>query len=93
MSKLSIPVHSTKMFSYDTIDKTFISEASNFAGSFMGRVYDDACDIGFLIESVRTGVKKLFLLANESINKLEGEIESWNFVSDDGKFKAIIFND
>jgi hypothetical protein len=92
--KLAIPVHSSKLFTYNIVTKTFTTEASNIVGKFMGRIYDDACDMGFLMESSRTGDKKLFYLSKEHCNPFEPEeITHWEFESQSGHFKAIIFND
>jgi len=95
MSRLLVPVFSTKQFTYDPETKTFIAEMSDLPSSPFKRVYDDACDVGFELESHKTGKRILFTLAAE--NKLdEGDIASWLFLStskDKLGFAVEIFND
>jgi len=93
--RLVIPVHDSNKFSWDPKDQTFATEASTLVSrgqGFLGRIYDDACDIGFDIKSVRTGEKKLFYLA-ETHKDAEGDVTHWTFVSRSNAFKAIVFND
>jgi hypothetical protein len=91
--KLRVPVHSMKLFTYDKINKTFVTEASNLGNVYASRIYDDACDIGFEIESPVTGKKVLFWLYEEHRTQDEDrEITHWTF-KDVGYFKAIVYND
>lgn len=96
MSKLSIPLFNTKQFFYRKESSCFVAEISDLPeGPFMGQVYDDACDMGFMMESERTGKKLLFLYDMSDWN--DGEIAGWNFSYDDYEnnvhFKALIIND
>jgi hypothetical protein len=40
------------------------------------QIYDDACDIGFTLQSARTGVKSNFFLEHEEWDE-EGELRFW----------------
>jgi hypothetical protein len=94
MSRLLVPVFSTKQFTYDPEVKTFATEMSSLPSSPFKRVYDDACDVGFELESHKTGKRILFTLAAE--NKDDGETISWLFLStnkDKLGFAVEIFND
>lgn len=104
---LDIPCHSSKFFHFNGEDKTFVTEASDMgmgAGQFIGyicdRVWNDACDVGFWLESSVTGVKKLFTFDGED-KYPDGdggfEIAGWRFTcyDKDGKveYKALVIND
>lgn len=53
---------STRRFTFVKESKTFVAESSDFRGTGVsGRVYDDACDEGFVLVSERTGQKILCL--------------------------------
>lgn len=91
---LSIPTYKARQFSWDA-DRKGAAEASDLgctAGIAPGRrVWSDACDVGFLVVSDRTGTEKLFTLAHER-RSADNELEAWVFVSEDG-FTATIYND
>ena len=58
-------------FTYHAPTKVFSAEMSDFARAGPGgRVYDDACDFGFIMVNPRTGGEVLFLLAGD---KRDGE--------------------
>jgi hypothetical protein len=99
---LDIPCHSSKFFTYNREDQSFVTEASDMgirAGQFLGyicdQVWNDACDIGFWLESSITGVKKLFTFDGE--DKSGEDIAGWRFncYDKDGKveYKALVIND
>jgi hypothetical protein len=101
---LDIPVHSSKFFHFNGKNKTFVTEASDMgygAGQFLGyicdRVWNDACDVGFWLESSITGVKKLFTFEGEDRSPDGEELYGWRFncYDKEGKveFKALIIND
>lgn len=71
-----------------------------------GRVYDDACDVGFIIVSERTGSQVLFVLDKEDMNG--DDVAGWNYkafahrslnayawkpIGHLGDLKALIIND
>ena len=71
---------STKNLTYDGTHKRFIAEASELPNP--GRIYDDACDVGYRIRSHKTG--KTILFANSNIIRdRDGDIQVWIYRSVD----------
>jgi hypothetical protein len=86
-----IPVHDGSKF--DWRGGSGYAEASDFGRSvWCRRVWSDACDVGFVVVSPRTGVKKLFTLVREERDG-EGEVTSWKFVECGGDVCITVFND
>lgn len=67
------PIHST---AFTFSKSTFVAEMSDLGNPLMGRVYDDACDIGFSVISAKTGKHAVF--AFESTDR-DGEGEAVGF--------------
>jgi len=78
MSIICSKYHSTRNFSYK--DKCFVAEASDL-GSITtphdGRVYDDACDVGFILVSEVTGDSVLFV--QDGVDMNGDEIAGWRY--------------
>ena len=87
------PVLSNK-FSFK--GNTFTAEASDLGKNFdLARVYDDACDEGFSIVSVKTRKVAVFALYDHD-EDAEGDLCAWNFkcvTPGLTHLKAVIFND
>lgn len=87
------PISSSK-FSFK--GNTFSAEASDFGRKFgLGLVYNDACDEGFSIVSVKTGKIAVFAL-NDHEEDSEGDLISWIFkcvTPGLTHLKAVIYND
>ena len=74
--------------------------ASDLArGNFMGRVWDDAADIGFLIHSDRLKKDFIFILTSEK-RDADNDIQFWTFKSVDERgaptqtpMTVTVFND
>jgi hypothetical protein len=74
---------------------TFTAEASELRDLKLGRVYDDACDMGFTIVSEKTGKGVVFVQTEDTVDR-EGDLLSINFVSVTPgltNLKVVIFND
>lgn len=76
----------------------FIGEMSEIGRQFkyFGRVYDDACDIGFTIISAKTGKHAVFALEKEVGDENDHEIMAWEFrcvTPGLTNLTAVIFND
>lgn len=75
---------------------TFSAEASDLGRAFhLSRVYDDACDAGFSIVSVKTKNVAVFALQKETRDN-EGDLASWEFACVTPgltHLKAVIYND
>lgn len=73
----------------------FSAEASDLRDLKLGRVYDDACDMGFTIISEKTGNGVVFVQTEDTLDS-EGDLLAINFVSVTPgltHLKAVIFND
>jgi hypothetical protein len=91
---LSPPSIDGNMFSWK--NGSGCAEASDFGpeGLPWGRVYDDACDVGFTVVSNKSGKCVVFALNHTEIN--DGDIQFWEFVSVTPNNKGIkikVFND
>lgn len=93
--RAGVPVHDGKLF--DWRDREGAVDASTLAANgdgraWMARMYDDACDVGFVVRSHRTGATRTFFLAEELVSTSQGETYAWRFRSADG-LVAVVFND
>jgi hypothetical protein len=70
---------STREFSYSAKTKCFVAEASDFGSKrYFGRVYDDACDEGFVLVSAKTGDS--VVLALDSVDQDgDGYVAGWRY--------------
>lgn len=72
--------HSTRNWSYHAQTRCFTAEASDFgpAGAvFDARVYDDACDVGFILVSHKTGDSILFVQDGTDMNG--DDVAGWRY--------------
>jgi hypothetical protein len=98
MKLKNIPVHSSRMFTWGGDNFTGhigLVDASDFGSSrIAGQIYDDACDVGFIVHSERTGKDELFFHAN-SYRDTDGELRHDTFVNRPTKpmITIKIFND
>ena len=87
---------STRLFTYDKDTKTFSTEMSDLPRSFnVVRIWDDACDQGFWLESHVTGQKKLFSISDRKVDN-EGDLMYFEFTCIEpglGDVKITMFND
>lgn len=87
------PISSNK-FSFR--GNTFTADASDLGRAFsLSRVWDDACDEGFSIVSVKTGRAAVFALYDHDEDN-EGDVTGWLFkcvTPGLTHLKAVIFND
>jgi hypothetical protein len=70
---------STRDFSFH--NNCFTAEASDIGGTggrcFDGRVYDDACDVGFILVSHLTGDSVLFV--QDGVDTHDDEVMGWRY--------------
>ena len=88
-------------FYWNKNNKTFSQECSSLKGfNVLSRIYDDACDEGFILVGEKTGKEVIFYL--EKTEYHDGELCSWNFKVVKNKAsrelnmletKLVIFND
>ena len=72
-------VHDARKFRWRDNEAT--GEAGELGQRLMGKLWDDAADVGFIVQSP-TGRKVAFVLDHEDRDR-EGEITSWVFTSHD----------
>jgi hypothetical protein len=65
-------------FTYNDATKLFIAEASDLQNQHLNRLYDDACDVGLVIESTKTG-KLVRYYMSSVVKDGDGDVESWNY--------------
>jgi len=91
---------STKQFNVYPDEKKFVAEASQL-GRFLERIYPDACDLGFVLESARTGKESMWY-ETRTLRNSDGDAEAWLFLPTSETimrhpqlkdWKVIIFND
>jgi hypothetical protein len=98
MAVLSPPEISTDLLTWCPEERIFVAEVSCLPVS-PGRVYDDACDVGFTLESARTG-RKVVVAEERTERDAEGEILFVDLVPVDARgpvrspeFRVRVFND
>ena len=70
---------STSQFDYHKKANLFSQDASSLRGTrFLGRLYDDAADTGFVLVSHKSGRAVPFYLVDEVENSY-GDVEHWEF--------------
>lgn len=91
MAKLlpSVPVHDGGKFHWSGNEGT--ADLSDFVpANLAGRLYADACDVGFYVVSQRTGRKVLF--TESDVERREGELVAYHYEADGG-LHITVFND
>lgn len=77
MAIIGSEISSTR-FTFIKSSKTFATEASDIKEChFLGRLYDDACDSGFVLRSERTGKTQAYVLSHPIVRA--GELHGWVF--------------
>lgn len=84
----------SSLFHWDSSSKTFSQEISCIATNLFGRIYDDACDTGFIMVSEKTG-KEEHMCLYETQTDRDGDVCGWVFLPVNPKldFKVLVFND
>lgn len=76
--RLKTPVR-LQIFTHDSSKQLFIAEASDIGDAqLFQRIYDDACDVGFMVCNPGTGQTILVTLFKETRDD-EGEVINWLF--------------
>lgn len=70
--------HSSDQFTYIPNTKTFVAESSDLENRHLERIYDDACDVGLSIKSVKTGVVITYYMESVHFNA-ERELTYWTY--------------
>lgn len=76
----NLPTVSSRKFGVDKSNKFLHADASDLMGNrfHLGRVYPDACDLGFRLVNAKTGNATDWVL--ESTNIVDGDELDWSFV-------------
>lgn len=91
---------SSSVFAYYAREKTFSIEVSDVKGfPFCGRLYNDACDEGFVLVSHKTGKSQPYFLNQTIRNDFGEDVAGWEFLPAEPVLpgakgtKVIVFND
>jgi hypothetical protein len=93
----SVPTHyATDAIGWTRRDGSVEASTLSRGGTLMSRVWNDACDLGFILVSHRTLRAVLFIL-DKKMEK-DGEVVGWLFTShsrgrNEAKFTLTVFND
>lgn len=71
---------SLRLFFWDRQANKLVAEISDLGTGFrFERVYDDACDVGFSVESHRTGRAVTYAIDHEQ-RDADGDVQWWDLV-------------
>lgn len=91
--------YDSSRFTYVAATRSLVAEISDFGRTDpFKRIYDDACDVGLAIRSVRTGAVVRYYLEREELNA-DDEIVAWHLkpIAEDARRAAgtevVLFND
>ena len=100
--KLPLDTVSLGRFVHDSSKLLFYMDVSDAKGIGLFRpIYDDACDVGFLIHNLKTD-KTITVSLLKEIRDNEGEILRWDFIPSNrdvrvhpklANYKFVIYND
>ena len=65
-------------FTFNATTKLFIAEASDLQNQHLNPLYDDAVDVGLVIQSSKTGQLVRYYM-NSVVKDGDGDVESWNY--------------
>lgn len=85
----NVPVHHSAKFAW--AGNTGVADLSDFVpADLAGRLYADACDVGFFVVSARSGNKVLF--TEKDVERRGEEIVAYHYMAENGVV-ITIFND
>ena len=97
---LAVPSYSAASFRWHgkegTAEISELNPGAHYTGrrGIDARVWNDACDVGFIVRSPRTGNEILFTF--EKVSDNDGEVTHWlyrGYGPENSEFTVIIFND
>ena len=95
MAKLKLNTISLQQFGVDAPHKLITAEASSIGfDKLLSRVFDDACDVGFQVESQHTGKVVTFVM--DSTESSADDVICWYLKpmqATDTNYTMVIFND
>lgn len=69
-------------FTWNAATRAFVTDASDYGhqARLFARLYADACDVGFVLVSARTGEEAPFYLDESATERDgDGDVQSWTF--------------
>ena len=87
---LPLPTHDGKLF--DWTGNVGMAEASDLGRNFTGRVWNDACDTGFIVRGKREDVVFVYQGALSHSSDIS-DVYGFRYKSLDGRFQVDIIND
>jgi len=94
--KLQLSPISSKFFTWNTeADNCYgVTDISDLGPNYnlFQKIYDDACDVGFAIESEKTGKVVEFYFDSEVVDP-EGCIDAYVFYNADSSISIWVYND
>jgi hypothetical protein len=77
---------SLERFTYIHEENLLVTDASDLGRDFrLGRVYDDACDVGFTVRSHLTGFERVFSAGEKTVNDDEELYEEFTMVPESAR--------
>jgi hypothetical protein len=70
--------HSSELFTHEPIAKLLTAETSDLGHAVFQQLYDDACDIGIALRSVKTGNVSRWYLEQDLYDEREHELIGWS---------------
>lgn len=88
----SVPKYDGSKFDWST--GVGVADASDFRSKLWSRLFPDACDVGFVVRSHRTG-KELVFSESRTVFGREGETLGWEYesIGSGPKVTIRIYND
>lgn len=95
MARMPLDIVSLDHFTVVGPNRQLIAEESDLRNKNLFRqVWDDACDVGFIIRSHHTGREVTFALYSQ-VTDSDGDVTAWHFDSldEDVNWRVTILND
>lgn len=71
--------HSTAKFTWSKDTQTFVAEISDLSDDVFGQIYPDACDLGIILVSEKTGAESKWFIDSKLRND-DGELTGWRLL-------------
>ena len=77
--KLNIAPQSSDKFTYYAASRSFVTDASDLQDQHLNPLYDDAIDVGLVIQSAKTG-KLIRYYMNSVVRDDDGDAAAWKYL-------------
>lgn len=91
--RLPVQQFDSKLFTWDAGDFTMSADASDLGAGTFTPIYDDACDVGFSVQSYLSGDVLTFHVQHEQ-RDAEGDVQWWDLalIAEDLKQRPYLEN-